>query len=280
LREDLAQLLDRDNRGRGGAYRRSTNRIMLRSGTSWPANQVVGAKLHRASERLDFVRAKGRGVTMNRSKTVLLAVVAVFAFSAMAAASASAAHVWLIGGAEVKEGEEVNVLIDGTIFLHHQLPAIVGGGEITLKCTGQFHGTVNFKGLDKITSVLGLKGETSKLDCEVSQTSSTLCKLSELLLVSALHLPWHSQLLLVTIGGKEVVVDDLLSEAGKVPGYESECIVSKIKISCEGADRSQFIKNTAGGSVFEFFGELKNGCSDGGTGTLLGSGELLGVQVS
>jgi hypothetical protein len=218
---------------------------------------------------------------MSKFKTVMLALIAVFACSAMAAASASAAHVWLISGAEVKEGEEVNVLIDGSVMLHHQLPAIVGGGEITVTCTGQFHGTVNFKGLDKITSVLGLKGETSKLDCEVTKVvGTTLCKEKELALVSALHLPWHTQLLLVTIGGKEVVVDDLLSEAGKVPGYESECIVSKIKVSCEGADRSQFIKNTAGGSVFEFFGELKNGCSDGGTGTVLGSGELLGVQVS
>jgi hypothetical protein len=209
---------------------------------------------------------------MSKLKTVMLVLMAVLAVSAVAASSASAQHVWLSEGKEVLK--ETKGLWDGLLLLHHKFPAIVGGGEMTIHCTLQWHLIFDPLGLAKILLLLGLKGEETKVDCEVSSSTNAICKAGELVLVNALHLPWH--LLLELPSGMLRWV--LLKESGKIPGVEAEC--KSIKISCEGEERAKFVENTSSGSIFEFIGELSSTCSDGGTATLLGKGEVLGFQAS
>jgi hypothetical protein len=216
------------------------------------------------------MRTKGQIKIMSKHKTMMFALLAVFAFSAVATSSAFAAHEWLFEGKPITAAKAV--LIDGTIILHKKLTALEGGGEILVTCIGQLHGTVGPGKADSITEVLGSSGEKTKIHCEVTHSTNSFCPVGTLVLVNALKLPWATELVL-----EGTTVFDNITAAGKGPGYEAECIA---KLSCELNDRAKFVENAAAGAVLEFLGELKATCTDGQEGRVLGSGTVLGVTVS
>jgi hypothetical protein len=211
---------------------------------------------------------------MTKYKVIILALFAVFAFSAVAASNALAAHQWLKGGAPItKVGGEPSTT-EGKILLHH-----IGGlaGELTIECNGKFDGTVGPGVADEITKALTLAGvevtKTKPLSCTVVASKSSVCTTGTLVNVVPVDLPWKTELVL-----EGTSVFDNITENGKgLPGYETIC--HEIPITCTGKDRSKFIKNETTGALLEFLGELKAKCTDGGEGTILGSGIAIGFTV-
>jgi len=212
----------------------------------------------------------------------MLALFAVFAFSAVVASSASALNEeWLF------KGEKITValkgLLDGLINLEH-LGGITGVSKV--HCTGQFHGNFGPGKLDLITDVLGLNGELADethegpIHCEFITGT---CGMGALALVFVHHLPWLTELLLP--GGGIAGTWDLIKEDGThgEPGYEVECDHLGIKVLCEGSARAKFDENLANGALFLFLGVeslVSKKCSDGGNAVLTGMGEALGFTVS
>lgn len=225
-------------------------------------------------------RGKGNRIEMRKIQIVLLAVSAMFALSAVLASSAFAAHEWLNLQGNAPGSGGAPVLSDGTILLHHKPPALLGGGSILISCTGQFHGLVFPLGKDEITDVLGLLSGSSTLPewlnlahCEVLSSTNSICPAGTLVTVHAVHLPWATQLLL--LGTPEAAYDDISeTTAGKgKPGYSTEC--KSISVECTENEHAKFLANQATGSEFEFTGATSASCSDGGTGTILGTGTTL-----
>ena len=205
---------------------------------------------------------------------ILGALIAVLAFSAMAVSSASAT-LWLIGGKSLTS--EVLVNSHGSIILHHA-GGLIGGFKV--KCTGLFLGFVGAGALDKITNVEGLKKELKTVECEFTEggnCGTTSAKVN----VTAINLPWHTLLELVKdSNGQESTIDHILEEVNKKPGYEVPCPKVGLTGNCSGLELELFTGNGTNGAIFEFKELEKNSCTDGGTGTITGTGELLGAQVS
>jgi len=199
-------------------------------------------------------------------------VVGVLAFSALTVAIASAT-LWLRNGASIVS--ETAVDSHGTVIGHH-----TGGisGSFTVECTGLAHGTVGPGALGLLTEVLGLLStEKNLVKCRFTQVGGCGNVVGEEIEVHAINLPWHG--LLELIAGK--TIGHALSEAGKEPGVEYPCPkIFGFKGSCKGLDTASFVSNGTNGAIFEDSGANKVACSDGGEGTTLGLGELLGVQVS
>lgn len=182
---------------------------------------------------------------------------------------------WLKNGAVITKEEPATT--DGEWFFHHKVPALLGGGEVTLACTGTLKGDVSTGGADKVTAFLGLHGEKeNEIACSVSASTNSLCKAGTAVLVKALHLPWVTKLEEPTIG-EEVHLVDALSAEGSTPGWEATC--SSIKTNCSTNDRARFVQDLANGAMFELTGELTASCSDGGTATTTGHTEVLGVHA-
>jgi len=200
-----------------------------------------------------------------RKFQILGAFAAVLAFSALTVASASAT-LWLIGGKSLTS----RVLADthGELELRHTGGL---GGTITILCSGLAHGWVGTGAKDEVTSILGLKGELNKLTC-LAHTGNSLCPAGTLVLVTALGLPWLTELKLV---GSETI--DEAKGTAEETGYSTEC--KGISIGCQKNETFKFDENLANGALF-----LANGvaapCSDGGTGKLVGMAEVLGATVS
>ncbi len=180
---------------------------------------------------------------MGKYRVMLVALLAVFAFSAVAASAASA-HEWLtLGGAAIAKNEAATTTGSWSLRVI-KIPALEGGGELTILCDGQLLGTVGPKGSDTITLVESLTGtEQDKLKCEVSASTNSVCKAGTLVILTPAGLPWSS--LLILLGAE--VFDDL---AAKEVGYSTTCaITNKCVVSLE---LPKFVKNVASGSEFEF----------------------------
>jgi hypothetical protein len=209
---------------------------------------------------------------MRKTQVLLLVVVAVCVLSAYAASSTFAAHEWLdLEGAHLTK--TVEALTDMLILIHHKPPAILGGGEITIHCTGQLHGNVGTAGKDAVGDVLGLKGELNSIDCEVSTSTNASCPAKTLVTAHAVHLPWTTQLVL-----NGAVIEDELFESMHHPGYNFEC--GRISVECTENERLKWIANSTAGAEFEFTGMSVINCTDGGPAAVLGKGTLLDFFVS
>ena len=195
---------------------------------------------------------------------VLSVFVAVLAFSAMAAANASAAN-WFKGAEEVKTTQSADA--HGELVLHH-----TGGlaGTILILCTFLTHGTVGAAGKDETTKVLGLKEELDVIECIV-HTGNGLCAAGTKVTVSAKSLPWATQLSTGT------PITDTVTGSGAEAGYSTTC--NGISIECKHNEVANFKSNGTNGAIFEDPGTGKANCSDGGTGTILGTVEVLGFTV-
>lgn len=200
------------------------------------------------------------------SKMRILGVfAAILALTAVSAASASAATTWWNSKTNTKVEANEASKTKGTISLHHE-----GGlGNVTLTCSGEFAGTVGAAGKDSITLVE--KG--TELDLVKCKSNNTLACPSETV-VHAVKLSWTTQLL--ESGGK--TFDKFTSGTG-TPGYEALCNLGQ-NIKCEKEEEPEFKENNAAkNAVFEFLASQTTTCSDGGTGFITGSGEVVGFEV-
>jgi hypothetical protein len=205
---------------------------------------------------------------MRKIQILTAAFFAAMAFSAVATSTSFAAHEWsTLAGAKVTA--PTSSLVDGLLILHWKFFAL----KILIHCNGQFHGTVSSLGKDEVTEVLGTNGEKGTIDCEVTESNVTGCNVGSLALVTALDLPWATQLELV---GTENV-DHLLENGKGKPGFEIKCGTETIK--CTENENAKFTKNGVEGAEFEFTGTTKAACNVG-EGTLLGSEKVLSFLVS
>jgi len=201
---------------------------------------------------------------MKKLQIVMLALVAMFAFSAMLATVASAETTllseWLVNGNPVTA--LTSATITGELLLKDTKE------KIMVLCSGILNGSIGLNGEDEITEVLNLEGLVVSLAepllCAVQET----CETSPTANVVPLNLPWHSLLYLSTSSG-------LFLDAVFSAGYDVECDVLGISVSeecktptiAEGGSAGQLVNGTSGveGSL-EPASPLGN-CSVGGTKT-------------
>lgn len=206
---------------------------------------------------------------MKKIHMVGLALVAVLAFGAMSVASASAAEWLTLGGAALTKAEAATT--KGSLLLHNKkIPALEGGGELTVTCAGSFVGTVGPGAADTVTEVLGTKGEVNEVACEVTASTNSICKAGQKVVVKPVHLPWTTKL--ITVGTE---IFDEATATGN-PGYGVTCV--SITNTCTGLEESKFIKNLATGAEFSFIEKNKATCSFG-EGFISGTGVAEGFDV-
>jgi hypothetical protein len=162
---------------------------------------------------------------MKKHHVLGLALLAVFAFSAILAVSASAAETllaeWLINGASVTT--LTSVTTEGKLLLEDEKVPIAG--KVSVVCEGILDGSVGANGEDEITEVLNLEGkkvesEATALSCPLQEACEEAGK------VWPAGLPWHTLLILVEeeIEAKLVVsFKDLIQQS--TAGYNVLCKV-------------------------------------------------------
>jgi hypothetical protein len=196
---------------------------------------------------------------MKKTHVLGLAVLAVFAFSAVAASSASAATVeWLKNGAAITSPEPSETT--GSLELGNT-SGLGTGTKVAVLCDGKFFGTVGPGAQDTITSVLGLSGESGTLTSEiVSCVNNENCPSPS---VAADNLPWLTELREPKAGE---VLDFLLNGGKGEPGWEVMCIVPIIGLVEEACTSSNannqarsLLANDAGeGDVLGVFIKTEN----------------------
>jgi hypothetical protein len=174
---------------------------------------------------------------MKKIHIIGLALVAMFAFSAIAASAAVASPEWLIDGNPV--AAKTAVLSEGELLLCDDKGGVFGE-KVCIHCSGKDKGTVGPGKSDEVTEVTDLAGNKDITSC----TNDEGCGTAKL--VEAENLPWPTELTSLTT--------DLVGAAGKQPGYSVECEAFGAKITdlCEGHATVK-VSNVAGGVnvVFE-----------------------------
>jgi hypothetical protein len=222
---------------------------------------------------------------MRNIKVLVMALAAVFAFSAVAASSSFAVvPKWFVSGVEAT-GNPVDS--EGLLELSDTKAPIVGLS--TIHCEGVLIGTVSTEGADLVTEVLT---GTVKVGTELSGTALKCtavagCEPGTDIEVWVDNMPWHTQLELVN----GVVYDTLFgSGAEKEPGYEVLCLVFGVNVVdlCEGK-LSGVVENMVGESdvlttfteaVETALGQLAQ-CTLGGaeSGVIVGEGLTLSTEA-
>ncbi|HTA96915.1 MAG TPA: hypothetical protein VK730_04665 [Solirubrobacteraceae bacterium] len=217
---------------------------------------------------------------MKKSQILGAMLLAVCAFSAVAASGASA-HEWLtLAGAKVTKAEEAK--FPGSFALHNRkIPALFGGGELTMLCMYESYLTVdnNSNVILLITNLTG--GEIDKVKCEVSTSTNSICKAGTSVTVSGDNLAgekeehWNGELIL---SGTSILDDITAPEGGKEVGYTVTC--NSINNLCGVTlETAKFKKNESSGAVLTFNEEHVATCTVG-EGTLFGEGTVLGFLVN
>jgi hypothetical protein len=199
-----------------------------------------------------------------------LALVSALIISAVAVASASAAHEWLINGAAITSAKLVH---SKALVLLEDSKAI--GGAVQVHCKGFNEGTVGPGALDLVKSVTAeLLGTNDKIPCEFDPGKKGLCGATPTPTALAIHLPWHT--LIVLIG--PVVRDLILADGNGAPGWSVTC--SAATDTCEeeaGAMGTTALTNVSGGVLATFDSEtLPAKCSLGGAK----SGQVRGTNLT
>jgi hypothetical protein len=183
---------------------------------------------------------------------ILGALLAVLAVGAITVTSAFAADEWLVGGKLIALGGSFPAVTTGKWLL---LALSFGGFVKThVVCNGELLGTVNGlnasgKGTDTVTEIHNLTlTQLKTITCEVLSGEAGPCSTS-LALVTALNLPWLSELVLKT---GDTTPRDLFSSGGKgEPGFEVSCASGggTFKETCNGNVETEQLTNEAGGTV-------------------------------
>jgi hypothetical protein len=194
---------------------------------------------------------------MRKLHVVMLALVAVFAFSAVAVAAASAAE-WL-----VKEGgvfKAVTTALTSESEATLKLTNVTGFGTITVECSGISVGTVGPAANDEVNEVLDLTKTTTNISCTVT-TGSSLCGTTAT--AKAINLKWATKLLSTT-------ADELLGTGAGNPGWEVTCGGGLgLKDKCTKATAVLSVANE-GNEVDENFNSAEKATCENGEGKVAG----------
>ena len=211
---------------------------------------------------------------MSRIRLIGLTLVAALALSAVAVASASAAPVWRLNGAEVKEATTVKSKSIGKLVLSDTSTGTV------IECEGTDKGTVGPGAKDEVK-------EITATSCGFKEGKHGSCEEGHPVTATAVHLPWKTEL--YEEGGR---VRDRITygskgqeEKGEAPGWKVECTVLtffKVQDECTGVSNTG-IENFAGSetlpsgvkAIFDATTPKAN-CSVGGAGT----GEVTGIDLN
>jgi hypothetical protein len=216
---------------------------------------------------------------MLRIQMIGLAIMAALAMSAVAAGSASAAtelHQWLL----IHDETGIHLLLSAPISVHSEGLVLLedSGTGTQVHCHGFDAGTVGPHGLDLVESITStLLGTEKKITCAFDKTGS--CKATPAPIAEAIHLPWHTQLVLR--GG--ILRDLILPHGGGKPGWSVTCntLLGNVTDTCEeeaGKPASTIISNIVGSGVLgEFEGAAGSHakCSVGGAGAGIVGGTVL-----
>jgi len=204
---------------------------------------------------------------MLRIRIIGLAIMAVFAMSAVAASSASA-HEWLISGKPIAKA--TTIMSHGTLELEDS----VAGTAVS--CTGFDTGTVGPGAADLISKISStVLGASNVITC--SFVKQGLCE-STAPTALAEHLPWKTEIYTSATGTRDMITADGAGE----PGWTVTCHVGGAATpdTCTAALGSTGLANvTGGGGVNATFEEhsQKANCTIGGTeaGVVRGTDLLL-----
>jgi hypothetical protein len=171
---------------------------------------------------------------MKKFQVLLLALMAVFAFSAIVAGSASAEITllaeWLFNGAILTS--LLPVTTTGTLLFS---TLVLGVKAVEIECSGSFDGSVGPNGEDEVTEVLDAAGVAVGQNLVGHAISCTVlvgaggsnCDPGELAELWVDNLPWLTQLELMESGA---ILDVFLGE----PGYHVFCTVLGGENLCTG----------------------------------------------
>ncbi|HEV3095308.1 MAG TPA: hypothetical protein VGY30_12470 [Solirubrobacteraceae bacterium] len=213
-----------------------------------------------------------------RKIKVVGALLLILTFSAIAVTSAFAADEWLVGGNLIVLGGSFPAVTKGTWLL---LALSFGGFVKThIVCNAESLGTVNGlnasgKGTDTVTEIHNLSlTQLKKITCEVLASEKGACS-TTLALLTAINLPWLSELVLKTGDTKP---RDLFSSGGSgEPGFRIECVTGTgtFEETCEGNVETEQLSNTAKGVSGEIKNLLSSKCGvSGDVGHIYGTGEV------
>jgi hypothetical protein len=220
-----------------------------------------------------------------------MALVAVFAFSAVVAGSASAEVTllaeWLVKGTGVAAGASFESLTGEKLVVGHLSLAEV-------ECLGFFDGLVQANGLGVVESVLNIAGElvsgTSLSGLALVCTPLATCEKTADLELWPVNLPW---LTVTYLMANESFLTLFYKENGLQPGFTVKCLVLSIEIdeTCTG-ETSALQKNETTDVLGTFSpaeleaekleatckGEEQKGFQNGSGLTELTNGEVLAVS--
>ncbi|MGA9875710.1 MAG: hypothetical protein WBQ21_07870 [Solirubrobacteraceae bacterium] len=199
-------------------------------------------------------------------------VAALTLWCAVPALAASTKARWMLGGTPVTES--TSTTWKGTFTLVDSKVPLLGSQKIA--CEDEATGSVSPTGAGGIT-------KWTSSNCS-GTIGSYVCEKSRPITAEAMHLPWHTELVLV-----EGAVRDVLVGAGKEPaGFKMKCYVDGGAMgedSCSGT-LSPTTNNVSGGVTAVFNASEKLNCAQGGSGSgtleggqTLESGSKLSVQT-
>lgn len=188
---------------------------------------------------------------------VAVAFIGVLALWIAVPAVASARIGWRSGG--IPLSESVAMKWSGTL----KLTDTKTPGKQAVECKDAEEGTAGLAGAGEV-SKLTTTNCTGTSACEKTETSTS---------ITALNLPWHTEL--VSVGGS---LHEQITSGGKgAPAFKVSCRVLLIKIEDEcGGTLSANTINVEGNVTFAFIAAEKLNCTSGGSG----SGVLEGSQTS
>jgi hypothetical protein len=216
---------------------------------------------------------------MRKIHVLGVALFAALALSAVASSSAFAVSKVLLNNAEITTKIPFSVESDAGNLLLEDMGAT---GKPDILCSGFFDGTIEPGGvLAFLEGVLTLTGENKANSISCVSDNGT-CEGA--VIVTALNLPWHLEVVLATIGGVEHYLLHFLSgteEANKMPAYSVDCLVFGLLFEdvCQGLTFADLTENSTEGDLLGVFSENTaitpaGNCSEGGVeqGLLFGDG--------
>jgi hypothetical protein len=206
---------------------------------------------------------------MKQIRIIGLALVVVFAVSAVAGASASAAPVWKLSGAEITKATTVlsESITEGKPAEKGSLKLADKKAGTEIECEGTDEGTVGPGNKDEVTKVEATK-------CKFIKSGS--CEASKAVTAKAVELPWITELYEPEAGK---IRDHVKAHAGGgAPGWKVECTVGgifKVQDTCTNESNTA-MNNVAGGVEAVFDAKTpKAKCSLGGE-----EGEVKGADLN
>jgi hypothetical protein len=217
---------------------------------------------------------------MRKHYGLALALLSVFAVSGYVASAAFAEDEILANGMSISANLPFE--LKGELLLEDS----GAPGKPDVLCTGTFDGLFESSTLAFINEVLDSNGELLAAtlndlsvpvagdDVECTDMSGTC---SGVVLVVALHLPWHLELELLAGDTEEPWMLDFLEEAGKEPAYAIDCnsLLGLVEDVCDKLVYAFLLDLEAGDVTAGFLPTLQGDCSLGGVGKGVLEGESL-----